>query len=408
MSSSTAARPTPVVPDARPRRLSPPVAFGAMAAIFILFMAASAAPSPLYVVYQHEWSFSAATLTVVFAVYVVGLLGSLLVLGALSDHIGRRPVLAMAVGMEAVALLFFITAGSVGPLLVARFIQGVATGAAMTTLGATLVDLNPPHAPGRAGVVVGVAPSVGLAIGAVGCGALVQFAAAPTRLIYALLLSGLVLAAIVVAVMPETSTRRPGGRASLIPKVSIPARLRPEVYALVPVLIATWAVGGLYLSLGPSIAATIFGFQNHLIGGLVVALLCTPAAVTSFALRRWPTPHLLTVAALLLAVGMVLTLVGIAVNSIALAVVGTMAAGIGFGASALGYFGTLARLAAPHERGELFAVAFVMSYLAFAIPAVAAGFATTSAGLRDTTIVYGIVVAVMATTALVSQRLRAK
>ena len=409
MSPSTTARPTaPVSRGARPRRLSRPVAFGALAAIFILFMAASAAPSPLYVVYQHEWAFSASTLTVVFAVYVVGLLGSLLVLGALSDHIGRRPVLAMAVGLEAVALLFFITAGNVGLLLVARFVQGIATGAAMTTLGATLVDLNPPHAPGRAGVVVGVAPSVGLALGAVWCGALVQFAAAPTRLIYALLLAGVVLAAIVVAVMPETSARRPGARASLIPKVSIPTRLRPDLYALLPVLVATWAVGGLYLSLGPSVAATIFGLQNHLIGGLAVALLCTPAAVTSFALRAWSTPRLLTLAALLLAVGMVMTLVGIAVDSIGLAIVGTLTAGVGFGASALGYFGTLARMAAPHERGELFAVAFVMSYLAFAIPALAAGFASTSAGLRDTTVVYGVVVAVLAVIALVTQRVRAR
>src|ERR1700753_3627359 len=99
---------TTVVAEAPPgRRLSRPVAFAAIAAIFVTFSAASAAPSPLYVVYQHLWGFSATTLTVVFAVYVVGLIGSLIVLGALSDHIGRRPVLAAAIGLEAVSLILF-------------------------------------------------------------------------------------------------------------------------------------------------------------------------------------------------------------------------------------------------------------------------------------------------------------
>ena len=139
-------------------RLSRRTAFAAISVIFVVFMAASSAPSPLYVVYQQLWGFSAMTLTVVFAVYVLGLIGSLLVLGALSDYIGRRPVLAAAIALEAVALILFISAGNVPVLVLARLLQGIATGAAMTTLGATLVDLNPPHAPGRAGLVNGVAP----------------------------------------------------------------------------------------------------------------------------------------------------------------------------------------------------------------------------------------------------------
>ena len=89
------------------------MAFAAITAIFVTFMAASSAPSPLYVVYQQQWGFSATTLTVVFAVYVFGLIGSLLVLGALSDYIGRRPVLAAAIALELVALVLFITAGNV-------------------------------------------------------------------------------------------------------------------------------------------------------------------------------------------------------------------------------------------------------------------------------------------------------
>jgi MFS family permease len=396
-----------VRPAVRNRRLSRPVAFAAIAAIFVTFTAASAAPSPLYIVYQHLWGFSAITLTVVFAVYVFGLIGSLLVLGALSDHVGRRPVLAAAIALEAVSLVLFLAAGNVPVLLVARLLQGVATGAAMTTLGAALVDLNPSHAPGRAGLINGIAPVSGLAVGALGCGALVQFAPSPTHLVYALLLAGMVLAAVVVAPIPETAARRPGAAASLTPHLGVPARLRADLLALSPIIVASWALGGLYLSLGPSVAAGVFGLSNHLVGGLVVTLLCGTGAITSFVLRNVATPRLLTVAGSLLTVGAVIGVVGVEFTDIRLAVVGTVLSGIGFGASALASFGTLARLAAPHERGELFAVALVIAYVAFSVPAMIAGLAATSAGLHTTALVYGGVVAVLAALALAAQRVRA-
>jgi MFS family permease len=393
-------------PPARRTRLSRPAAFTIITAIFVLFAAAASAPSPLYVVYQQEWGFSGTTLTVVFAVYVLALILSLLVLGALSDHVGRRPVLAAAITLEAVALALFIVADGVPVLLLARIAQGIATGAALTTLGATLVDLNPPQAPGRAGVVNGIAPIGGLALGALACGALVQFAPAPTRLVYALLLGGMGLAALAVAAMPETSARRPGGVASLAPRLGVPARLRPDVLALVPILVASWALGGLYLSLGPSVAASLFGLTSHLIGGLVVTLLCGTGAVMAFALRAWRADRILTVSAVLLAAGMALTLAGVQADNVTLAGAGTAVAGLGFGASALACFGTLAQLAAPAERGELFAVAYVIAYLAFSLPAVLAGLASTSFGLQDTALVYGVAVAVLSLTALAAQRLR--
>ena len=387
-------------------RLSRPFTFAAIGVIFVVFMAASAAPTPLYVVYQQQWGFSATVLTLVFAVYVFALIASLLLFGALSDFVGRRPVLASAIALEAIALLLFAVAGNVGVLLVARVLQGIATGAAMTTLGATLVDLNPPHAPGRAGVVNGVAPVGGLAVGAIGCGALVQFAPAPTHLVFLLLLAGMILAAVVVALMPETTVRRPGGLGSLAPRLGIPVRLRRDVYALLPILIASWALGGLYLSLGPSVAAGLFGLTNHLVGGLVVTLLCGTGALTAFMLRSWPAGRLLGISSTLLGAGTVLTLIGIETGSAVLAAVGTVVAGIGFGASALACFGTFARLAAPAERGELFSVAYVISYLAFSIPAVIAGLASTGFGLRATTTVYGLVVVALCVAAGVAQRLR--
>lgn len=379
-----------------------------MGGIVVLFPAASSVPSPLYPLYQQLFGFSAATLTVVFAVYVLGLLGALLVVGALSDHVGRRPVLAGAIVLEAVSFVVFLTAGGVPALLVARVLQGIATGAAITTLGATMVDLAPREAPHRAGMVTGVGTLAGLAAGAVGAGALIQLAPAPTRLVWVVLLALLVVSAVIVAVLPETATRRPGVWASLVPRVGVAPRLRGEVLAVTPVLVTSWALGGLYLSLGPSIAATLLGVQSRLVGGLVVTLLCGTGALASYLLRNRPVRGLVAPAAGLLAAGTAVTLVGMALTSVLVAGLGTVVAGIGFGAAALACFGVFAEIAEPGERGELFAVAYVISYTAFSVPAVVAGIGSGIVGLATAAEVYGGVVVVLGAVAVAINLLHAR
>src|SRR5258708_29984014 len=118
-------------------------------------------------------------------------------------------------------------------------------------MGARWVDWKPPHSPGRAGLVNGVAPISGLALGALGCGALVQFAPAPTRLVFALLLVGTGVAAVVVAPLPPAPARRPRGIASLTPALGVPARPRPPFSSLPPLILARRARRGPHSSPGP-------------------------------------------------------------------------------------------------------------------------------------------------------------
>jgi MFS family permease len=165
---------------------------------------ASAVPSPLYVVYQEQWSFSDITLTSVFAVYALALLGALLVVGSISDHIGRRPTLLAALVVEIVAMLAFATADGVGWLFAARILQGAATGTAMGAISAALIDLQPRSKP-RLGALAGVVgPMAGLALGALSAGLLVDYGPEPTRLIFWLL-----VVAFVVGTLAVAQSRRP-------------------------------------------------------------------------------------------------------------------------------------------------------------------------------------------------------
>jgi MFS family permease len=379
------APPAPAAEPARRRRH-----FWLVAAVLLLFMAAGSAPSPLYVVYQSEWHFAATTLTAVFAVYALALLLALLTIGSLSDFIGRRPVLVAGLVLQAAGMGLFLLADGVAGLVLARVVQGLATGAVLGTISAALIDFEPAGRPGRGALFNSLAPPAGLAIGGLGSGLLVQYAPAPTSLVFALLGLGFLVLAGGIAFLPETVFRRPGAVASLRPRIAVPPRGRSIFWRTAPALVATWSLGGLYLSLGPSLAADILDLHNHLVGGLVVAVLNVAAALTVLSVQRRPAPHLLLAGCLVLAVGAGITLGSLALTSVPGFFLGSAVSGIGFGAAFLGAFRTLSALALPEERAELFAAVYVVSYLAFSVPAVLAGFAASTYGLRATTTVYGL------------------
>jgi MFS family permease len=362
---------------------------------FLLF--ASSAPSPLYVVYQQQWHFSPITLTSVFAVYVVALLVSLVFAGSLSDRIGRRPVLLGALLVQLGAMIIFGVADGVGALFAARIVQGFATGVATGALSAALIDLQPAHRPHLGALLSAAAPPLGLAAGALGTGLLVQYGPDPLRLVYWLLVAVFALAIAGVAAMPETVTRDGGSlRAAFRPRIGIPHEVRATFLAVAPVLVATWALGGLYLSLGPSLAVSLLHSSSHVIGGLVIVAVTATGALTSVLVRDHQPVHVLIGGALMLALGIGVTILGLNDQQTALFFAGSVVAGVGFGAGFSGAFKTIISIAPPTERSSLVAAVYVLCYVGFSVPAVAAGVAVTHAGLLATTNVYGSVLVVLA------------
>jgi MFS family permease len=122
--------------------------FWLLATLLALLSAASSTPSPLYAVYAARWHFSSITLTAIFGVYALALLAALLTTGRLSDHLGRRPVVLLALLVLLAGVLAFIAASGAGWLFTARILQGLGTGMAAGAISAWLVDLQPPDRPG--------------------------------------------------------------------------------------------------------------------------------------------------------------------------------------------------------------------------------------------------------------------
>lgn len=388
-----------VIPERSARLMKPALAFWIVGLTYLVVMASSAAPSPLYPVYQREWGFSATMVTVVFAVYAVALLLALLTVGSLSDHIGRKPILIGALVLLVISLVLFIVADGVQGLIAARVVQGLAAGTATGALSAAIIDLQPNSSAGP--LVNSVAPTVGLATGALGAGLLVELAPAPTVLVYALLIGAVVLLAGAVLFVPETSALRSVESRRhlaklLLPAASFPTGARGAFLMIVPALIATWSLGGFHLSLGPSIIGSVFEIDNHIVGGLDIFAMFFSGALAAAGVRTLPPRAVMITGAIVLAVGVTVSLVSIATVTVPLYFLGSVIAGAGWGSTFLGAMRTLGALVPADERGSVFATTFVLSYIAFSLPAVIGGLAVHSFGLEPTALVYGGFVIVLA------------
>jgi MFS family permease len=378
-------------------RLSSGAAFALLISILVTLLASSSAPTPLYATYQARWGFSPVAVTVVFGVYAVAVLVSLLVLGALSDHVGRRPVLTAALVAQAGVMVLFATASGLDVLLLARVLQGLATGGAVAAIGAGLVDLHP----GRGPVANAAGAMSGTASGALVSALLVQLLPAPTTLVYVVLAGLFLLQAVGVRMIAETSRRVPGATRSLRPTLALPAAVRGALVVAAPSLIAVWALAGFYASLGPSLAAFVDRSNSTILGGATLFVLTGSGALTVLAFRRTAPRTLALAGAGSIILGVALILAAIPTRSPILLFTGTAVAGAGFGGGFQGGLRTILPLAGPDERAGVIAVVYVICYLALGLPAIGAGVRVVHSTVTHTAVLFGFgVIALAASTAV--------
>jgi predicted MFS family arabinose efflux permease len=388
----------------RNTNLSKDAAFYLLASITISFLASSSAPTPLYTHYQAEWGFSPITVTVIFGIYAISVLAALLFAGRLSDHLGRRPVLIAATAVQAATMVIFATASGVAGLMLARIIQGLATGAALGAVGAGMIDLNKE----RGATANAVAPAFGTATGGVLSGLLVQYLPAPTHLVYAVLCVVFVLQGIGVVLMADTIAPAPGALASLKPQLNLPIAARGPLLLALPLLMASWALAGFYASLGPMLVRGMLGVDSALLGGLALFVLTVSAGLAVLVLRHLEPRAMMTVGASLLAAGVGIAIWSLPHHSIAVFFAGTSIAGMGFGAGFQGAIRSVVPFAAPHERAGMLSIVFIVSYLSMGVPAIAAGALVARHGnILAIGKEFGIVVMTLALGAVLAAGLRA-
>jgi MFS family permease len=388
--------PTTTIPSAPDRRtLSPRLAFALVAAIIGLALFASGTPSPLYGTYRALWGFSPVVLTLVYATYAFGVLASLILAGRISDEVGRRPVLLTALATLMGATVVFMVADSVVWLFVARGIQGLATGLALGAASAALLDLHPRRDPAGVGLTNGVVSAGGMGLGVLVSATFVELLPAPRVLPYVALFVLFAIAFVGVARMPEPVDRSASPR--LTPqRPSVPTVVRGPFALAALAVISSWSVGGLFLSLGPQLSATLFHTNDHLVAGLSVFALAGSGAAAQLLFGR-TAPWLGAAAgSVALSTGLLLIVLAAATESSAVYIAGAVIGGAGFGVAFLGALRALSAAIPPAHRAEVMSAFYVVAYAALSLPAILAGVVVTPLGLEPTFELFGAVIAGLA------------
>lgn len=370
-----------------------------------LLLAQSGAPSPLYPVYEHEFSLAPAATTAIFSIYICGLLLSLLTVGTLSDYVGRRPVIIAAALISLGSLAIFASADGLPALLAARALQGVGVGTGTGAVGAAIIDLAPPGHARLGAILNGVMTPAGLAAGALGSGFLVQDGPAPTVTVYVVFGALIAAAAVMIPFIQERHPRTPVTPGIFRPRIAIPGEVRRVFGAVVGCMISSMALAGLYLGMGPTIVATILGNSSHIAAGVAVALVTGAGAAAGIVSRSRDARVTMLVGAAALVIGPILTTVALAEHSTWGFYASAPIAGAGFGAAFQGGLRMLLATAPEEGRGGLLSAMWVVSYIALGVPAMIAGWLVPELSLHTVVNGYAAFVVLVAALALVLQLL---
>ncbi|MEY9483991.1 MFS family permease [Bradyrhizobium ottawaense] len=225
------------------------LAFVSAVVSLVVSFAAAAAPIPLYNIYRAEDGFTNVGISIAVVAYAIGTIAALLGLGRLSNHLGRRLTAIISLSLVLLGCVLLLNVHGIATLLVGRLLVGLGTGSASSSLTSYIVDAAPSRPEWLAPVASSQGPMLGLTVGVIASGALVQFGPWPRDLIYLVCIGFLLLSAALIAISPETATPTPGAWRSLLPRVSVPARVRHLLPVAAAVFLATWATGGFLSSI---------------------------------------------------------------------------------------------------------------------------------------------------------------
>jgi MFS family permease len=382
-------------------------AFALVMAVFAFTMIGTTLPTPLYPAYESRFGFGSLTVTIVFALYAVGVLVALIGFGSASDRIGRRPSLAAGLGAATLSSAVFLVvaqlhghAAGLALLLIGRFLSGLSAGVFTGTATAALSDLAGDDHKTRASLAAALANILGLGLGPLIAGALAKYVSGPLTIPYAVHIALIATGAVVVFLMPETvRTERP--RQLRFQTLGVPSTLRTTFVQAGTAGFAGFAVLGFFTAVCAATLA-LLGHHDPLLTGLVVFVVFAASGVGQAASLRAATRTALVTGTGVLVVGSGLLGVAIGAKSLALLVVGGVVAGLGQGLSFRSALGAVTAAAPTQERGKVASSFFAVCYVGISLPVVAIGAASDAYGLVRTGEVFGGIIAAISLAALVA------
>lgn len=374
------------VRQGRPLRL----AFISGVVSLIAVFAAAGSTIPLFNIYRAEEGFTNAGISTTVVVYSAATLSTLLVLGRLSNHVGRRRTAIASLGLLVLGCLLLLSVHDIGILIAGRLLMGLGAGLASSSLTAYIVDAAPPRPTWLASVASSQTVMLGLAVGAIASGALVQFGPWPRDLIYLVVISLLLLSAALVAISPETVTPSPGGWRSLRPSVRLPVRVRHLLPVAVAVFLGTWATGAFYQAFVPALVEDQLHTNSSLVLGLVFAAYMGPSALGAPLGGRLSPAAAQRIGMIAFLVGWIGIITAIATGTLPLFIVATIVAGAAQGIAISAATRGLLYGSSLADRAPIFAVLYLLSYSGATFPSLLSGQLSRTFSLPQIALGYGV------------------
>jgi MFS family permease len=362
--------------------LSRTAATAAVAIMIGALFAGSTVVTPLYIMYKQAFGFSQVSLTLIYAVYVVGNLCGLLLFGRLSDQVGRRPMALAGTVLAIIGTFVFLFARGIGALYLGRILSGLAISIGAGTGTAWLAELTDEGSKSRATVIATSANFAGLGVGALVAGMLAEYLPWPLHVPYMVYLLTLLVVVVLVLMVPETvTTSRPSLRKlSVRPRISVPPEIRTQFVAPAVTGFGSLALVGFYAALLPSLLADQLHVTNHATAGAIFLELAVVVAATILATRS-----LSSRTSMLLALALMLPSVALLVGaqlaaSMTVLIIATAVCAV---AAGLGYRGSLQvtnQIAPQDRRAEIVSSYFICAFAGNALPVIGIGVISTFAG----------------------------
>jgi MFS family permease len=376
-----------------------------VAGAFAITMLGTTLPTPLYPLYQEKYGFGGLTVTVVFAVYAVGVGAALIVFGQLSDRVGRRPILAMGLALSAASAVVFLLDGvfsfGLGPLFVGRLLSGFSAGVFTGTATATIVEMAPAERRSRASLLAAAVNMGGLGLGPILAGTLAQFAPAPLVTCFAVDLALVAVAALAIWVIPET-VKRTGPVRLTIQRVQVPAGVRGVFVRAGIAGFVGFAVLGLFTAVSPSMLGEILHRHNAALTGLVVFTLFAASVVGQTTSSLLGERRSLLLGCVGLVAGMGLVAASLEAASLGLLIAAAVVSGIGQGMSFRAGLQAVNAGSPPEQRSEVASAFFLLLYVGITVPVIGVGAAADAYGLLHAGVVFSIGAAALAAVAFVA------
>ena len=337
-------------------------------------LAASNFPTPLFPIYAQRYHFGAATVTLLFSVYVAALIPAMLTLGRITDRVGRRPALIAGMAITAISSVAFAAAQNVGWLFAGEIIYGIAAGLVMSASMVAIRELHPKQHAGSGALAAMVAVAAGLTLGPLVSGVLATVSPAPTVAPFMLDIVLAVALALALLRIPETRPAAIADDPVRAPALQVPASIRRTWAATTLASAPGWMFMGWILGLSPSFLHEQLGIHisQPIVAGLFAGAVVFTNGLTQVILRRHhDKPGMLRLGVALIPAGLAIFALSAHTGGLAVALVGGMIGGVGGGIVQPNTMATIQAIAPDHARGGVTSAYLSVSYLALSIPVVA-------------------------------------